>query len=69
METFRIVKVIVSLSDGTRWLDCEIYLPTGSRLSDVMNVPIIFYKPMSKVDEEGKEIVVHKDKVVFLTES
>jgi hypothetical protein len=65
METFRIVKVIVSLSDGTRWLDCEIYLPTGSRLSDVMNDERKFLP----IKREGKEIVVHKDKVVFLTES
>lgn len=65
METHKIVSVAVSLSDGTRWLDCEVYLPTGCRLSDVMNDERKFLP----IKREGKEIVIHKDNISFLTES
>jgi len=53
------------MNDGSRWLDCEVFLPTGDRLSDVMNDDRKFLP----IKRDGKEIVVHKDQVMFLTES
>jgi len=65
METHKIIDVAVTLTDGTRWLGCEVFLPTGDRLSDVMNDDRKFLP----IKRDGKEIVVHKDQVMFLTES
>lgn len=65
METHKIVEATITLVDGTRWLNCEIFLPTGDRLSDVINDTRNFL-PIKK---EGKEFIVRKDQITFLTEN
>jgi len=65
MDTFNIVEATITLSDGTRWLNCEVFLPTGDRLSDVVNDTRNFL-PIKK---EGKEFIIRKDQIIFLTEN
>lgn len=65
METHKLSIVTVTLTDGSRWIDCEIFLPTGDRVSDVMNDERKFL-PLKR---DGKEFVIHKDQISFLTES
>lgn len=58
------ISAAVQLIDGSRWLECQIYLPTGDRLSDVMNDDRKFLP----IKRNGKELVVHKDQISFITE-
>ncbi len=58
------ISAAVTLIDGSRWLECQIYLPTGDRLSDVMNDDRKFLP----IKRNGKELVVHKDQISFITE-
>ena len=64
MEEFTRIKSNISLRDGTRWLSCEVFLPAGSRLSDVMNDGRMFIP----VIREGKHVMIHKDQIAFLVE-
>jgi hypothetical protein len=57
-------RVHITLLDGTRWLGCEIFLPTGSRLSDVLNderkfIPVVRY---------SGDVVVNKSEIKHIVE-
>lgn len=64
MQEYIIIEAALTLTDGTRWLNCEIFLPTGERLSDVMNDDRKFL-PLKKDD---KQYVIHKDQIAFIIE-
>lgn len=60
----KIVKVCLQLIDGSRWVDCELFLPTGDRLSDVMNDERKFL-PLKRA---GKDQIISKGQIAFINE-
>lgn len=65
MEESKIVTVCIQLTDGSRWLDCEVFLPTGDRLSDVMNDDRNFLP----IRRAGKEQIIAKGQIAFINET
>ena len=65
MEESKIITVCITMIDGSRWLDCEVFLPTGDRLSDVMNDDRNFLP----VRRAGKEEIIAKSQISFINET
>ena len=57
-------EVNMTLTDGSRWLNCSVHLPAGFRISDVMNDERKFLP----LDRDGKFVMVHKDQIAFMVE-